>query len=100
MNKHSLKNMIYNLENKKGLEYVEFTEKAVVEILGYLKELDKQLDEPKTEECEKDHEIVVLKKALEKAMENIKVVTGNKHSGNSDFYIELAKKELGVRNDK
>lgn len=39
MSKHDLENMIFNLEERKDLKKVEFTQKAVIEVLGYLKEL-------------------------------------------------------------
>ena len=38
MNKHDLENMIFQIEERKGLKKVQFTQKAIAEVLGYLKE--------------------------------------------------------------
>ena len=48
--KHELDNMIFQLENKTDLEKTIFTKKALLEILGYLKENSKL----KAELAEKD----------------------------------------------
>lgn len=39
MSNHDLENMIFNLEERKDLKKVELTQKAVVEVLGYLYQL-------------------------------------------------------------
>ncbi|MDF2563741.1 MAG: hypothetical protein K0Q53_136 [Massilibacillus sp.] len=36
---HDLKNMIYNLEERKNIDVVQFSKNAVAEILSYLNEL-------------------------------------------------------------
>lgn len=84
MSKHDLENMIFNLEERKYLKKVEFTQKAVIEVLGYLKELQKLKEEVADAEehidnlelqlreqyqlvDEKDEEIELLEKALKLA---------------------------------
>lgn len=47
MNKHDLDNMIFNLENRKNLQRVEFTKDAVREVLDYLRTLRDQAIMPK-----------------------------------------------------
>lgn len=39
MNQHDLDNMIFNLEQRKKLKKVEVSQKGVIELLSYLKEL-------------------------------------------------------------
>lgn len=36
---YDLKNMIYNLEERKNIDVVQFSKNAVIEILSYLNEL-------------------------------------------------------------
>ena len=60
MDKHFLDNMIFNLEERKDLKEVRFTQKAVIEVLGYLKELSKI----KSEEQEEDRSVADLEAKL------------------------------------
>lgn len=65
---HELGNMIYNLEQRKKLAKVDFTQKAVVEVLGYLKELEQKyqrVQELENEILELQKELQVYKRALD-----------------------------------
>ena len=64
MSKHDLENMIFNLETRKDLKKVEFTQKAVIEVLGYLKQLadiEDNLENKKEELLQKEREIADLR---------------------------------------
>jgi hypothetical protein len=56
--------MIFNLEERKDLKKVEFTQKAVIEVLGYLKQLadiEDDIENKKEELLQKEREIADLR---------------------------------------
>lgn len=92
MSKHDLENMIFNLEERKDLKKVEFTQKAVIEILGYLKQLadlEAKLAESESIRKGANEEIKNLHKRINEIVERDKNIV-------TDLKQQLAEKEKEI----
>jgi hypothetical protein len=79
IDKHYLSNMIYNLSNKKQYKEVSFTQKAVEEVLTYLKLLEEKINLDEQDEREYYHYIYNNSKPNDK--ENICSICGKQYKG-------------------
>ncbi|MBP3708347.1 MAG: hypothetical protein J6J36_07125 [Clostridia bacterium] len=77
---HALGNMIYNLEGRKGLKEVIFTQSAVKEVLTYLKLLEEEVNKERLEEKKYYDNLYNSKGALE-GKANICSICGKQYEG-------------------